>query len=191
MGDTMSNKVVLDIDGILWNLGPAWHKELVKVNPECPVPGINGNWDFHEGYMTLEEAMGCVKTVHMHQYDYKPFDGASGLTRMLRMAGYDIIVASHRDPDSVGATLRWLSENNIQFDDLYVGWDKHPLLDNCCLFIDDNPKSQQIALDKHVDTYSIRYDYNEHVEGVVSAEDFRGLVILIKEWIQFQRMDYV
>lgn len=187
----MSNKVVLDIDGILWSLGPAWHEELVKVHPACPVPGAFANWDFYEPYMTFEVAMECVKRVHMHQYEYKPFAGASGLTRMLRMAGYDITIASHRDPDSTGATLRWLSENNIQFDDLYCGWDKHPLLDGCRLFIDDNPKSQQIALDKGVDTYSIRYEYNEHVDGVVFSETFKGLSWLVGEWIQFQRMDGV
>jgi FMN phosphatase YigB (HAD superfamily) len=183
----MSKRVVLDIDGILWDIGPEWHKELIKINPDCPVPGAFANWDFYEEHMTLEQALECVKRVHMHQYEYKPFPGVSGLTRMLRMAGYDIVIASHRDPDSAGATLRWMSENNIQFDDLYVGFDKHPLLDDCCLFIDDNPKSQQIALDKGIDTYSIRYDYNEHVEGVVFADDFRSLTIAVLEWVQNNR----
>jgi len=183
----MRKQVVIDIDGILWTLGEHWYTELIKINPECPFPGLT-NWAFFEGYMSEEEALGAVKKVHMNQdsENYEPFPSACKLTHMLNRANYKIVIASHRDPESYDATAKWLGRNMFHYDELYTGPDKHPYLDdpNTVLFIDDSPSSQQYALDRGVDTYSIRYSYNEHVEDVNFFDDFEDLLVNgIREWI--------
>lgn len=183
----MKRVAIVDIDSTLWELKGPWWEELKKINPDCPCPGTNGNWDFHTGYMDLETALDAAKAVHYRQYDHKPFPYASALLRNLRDNGYYVIIASHRDPGTCGATLRWLSENNMPFDDLFCELKgKEALFDehNVVLFIDDSPKSLEVAISKGIDCYSIKYDYNAHLASqVVLVDDDEQLLSKIKEYL--------
>jgi len=180
-------QVVIDIDGILWNIAPYWHKELIKINPDCPFPGLT-TWEFFKKYMSWSEAAAAVTKVHMNQDKYKPFNNANILTSKLNAAGYKTIIASHRHEDSRDVTVRWLRKNNIYFDSLYVGADKHVYLEDkdTVLFIDDCPASQKIAIDKGITTMSIRYPYNEHMYNVIFYEDLDHLISGIDLWLEHQ-----
>jgi len=180
--------IVVDIDATLWSLSEPWWKELKKINPNCPKPGNNGDWGFYTNYMTKEEALLAAKKVHMYQYEHKPFKCAANMVKTLRDAGYCVIIASHRHPDSCGATLRWLSENNIPFDDLWIGESgKEELFNtyNVLLFIDDSPSSLGLAIGESIPCMSIKYLYNEHVKGVMFASSDEELLFLIKILVKF------
>jgi uncharacterized HAD superfamily protein len=184
----MKRVAIVDIDATLWALDPPWWDELKKIHPECPQPGTNGDWDFFLSHMTIEEALKAAKAVHMEQYKYKPFAHASAMVRFLRSEGWYVIIASHRHEDTCGATVRWLSQNNIPFDDLFIAekgketlFDKYEVM----LFIDDSPKSIQKALDKGINCFTIKYSYNQHFNPneVFFASDDAELYIKVKEFV--------
>lgn len=177
-------KAVVDIDGILWLMGPPWWKVIKKIAPDCPCPGTTGDWDFYKGYLTEEEMAATVKEVHMRQDEFQSFQDAGRLTKGLQKNGYYVTIASHRDPDSEEATRKWLKKCDIPYDDLYLGFDKHFLLDDAAIFIDDSPKSQEIALSKGVDVLSIKYGYNEHVKGVKFYEGYFNLLQGLATWLR-------
>ncbi len=184
----MKDKAIVDIDGILWSLGPVWHRELVKINPDCPFPGENGDWYFYSDYMSDEEARAAVKAVHMEQDKYRAFPGAHYLTDAIRRTGTRVVIASHRDVDSRDATVKWLNKHNIYFDELYVGPNKHHYFEDGSvrLVIDDAPKTQELAVDMGIPVFSIRYPYNKHMEGVIFYTDFGALVSGINLWANSQ-----
>ena len=168
-------KAIVDIDGILWNMQPPWYEELCKVNKDCPYPGLDV-WHFYKGFLTNEEANKTIKTTHMRQHLYFCFDRACRLTSLLQNLGYYVIIASHRDVDTLVPTKTWLRENGINYDELFLGDDKMFLVDKDDVFVDDCPDSQEKALKKGVKVFSIKYPYNKHVKGVHFYEDFDALV---------------
>lgn len=175
---------VVDIDGILWNMADVWYEELKKVNPECPYPGSTGAWYFHKGYMTDEQFQETVDIIHMKQHIYSCFKDAGLLTKALHQAGFYVKIASHRITNSYNSTRAWLIDNDIYFDELYTVEDKHFLLEDATIFIDDSPASQELALSKGVATFSIEYLYNTHMDGVFFAKDFRNLLADINTWLE-------
>jgi hypothetical protein len=182
-------KAIVDIDGILWSMGPTWDKVIKRDYPECPMPGHGKNgekakWKFYDGYMTEEQMQKTVLEVHMRQPEFQSFQSAGRLTKSLTRAGYHVTIASHRNPITKAPTEEWLKLRDIPYDDIYIGMDKHFLLDDADLFIDDSPLSQKIALDKGVEVFSIQYDYNEHMEGVNFFPDFFNLMIGLTYWIR-------
>ena len=172
---------VVDIDQILWPMAEPWQKEIHKINPLCPFPG-DSTWDFYKGYLTEEELNLSVKNVHSNQHMYTPFNKADLLIKTLRDHGFYIKIASHRDSDTRLSTEFWLLDNNIYYDELYTVDDKHFLLEDATIFIDDSPHSQKYALEKNVSTFSIRYHYNKHMEGVIFVEDFEELLDSVTSW---------
>lgn len=177
-------KAVVDIDGILWLMGPPWWEVIKKIAPDCPCPGTTGEWDFYKGYLTDEEMAATVLEVHMNQHKYHGFESAHRLTKSLQRNGYYVTIASHRDPRSRESTIKWLEKRGIPYDDLYTGFDKHFLLDDAEVFVDDSPLSQKIAVDKGVTVFSIEYGYNKHVEGVRFSPDFFNMCQDITNWFR-------
>lgn len=180
---------VVDIDQILWSMGEAWYEEIIKINPECPYPG-KSTWDFYKGFLTEKELQLTIDNVHMKQNTFEPFKKAPLLTRTLREHDFYIKIASHRNPRTKCVTEDWLLENGIYFDDLYAVTDKHFLLEDATVFIDDSPHSQAYAIEKGVKTFSIMYPYNRHMDGVVFSKDFEGLLHDVEKWCsQFKRVE--
>lgn len=175
-------RAVIDIDNTLFCMAELWYKELIKVNSSCPFPG-EGVWEFYKGYLTEEEFAATVKAVHLKQHEYDVFENANLLTRMLKERGYEVIIASHRDPDTTASTMKWLDKHNIYYDELYTGFNKLFLLDEPTeIFIDDCPLSQEEAVKKGIKTFSIMYPYNKHIEGVSFYKDFKSMLCGVKRW---------
>ena len=174
---------VIDIDSILWDMAPPWYEEIKKVNPDCPYPGTTV-WDFYKGYLTEEELSKTIDAVHFKQGAFVPFKKAPILTKVLREHDFYIKIASHRNPLTKCVTEDWLLEYGIYFDDLYAVTDKHFLLEDATVFIDDSPSSQRYAVEKGVKTFSIMYPYNKHVDGVIFSEDFDELLYNVTKWCQ-------
>lgn len=172
---------VVDIDQILWPMDEPWHIEINKINPECPYPG-KSTWDFYKGYLTEKELQITIDNVHFKQHTFEPFKKAPLLTKVLRDHGFYVKIASHRSFSAINVTELWLLENDIYFDELYAVVNKHFLLEDASVFIDDSPHSQKFALERNIPTFSIKYPYNKHMEGVVFADDFVGLLCKVEEW---------
>ena len=182
-------KAVVDIDGILWNMANIWGEVIKRDYPNCPLPGnstdkYKAKWHFYEGFMSEDQMAATVKEVHMRQHEFSSFQNAGALTKTLMRSGYHVTIASHRDPETFGPTERWLDIRNIPYNNLYIGFDKHFLLDDASVFIDDSPASQKRALEKEVTVFSIRYDYNEHVDGVNFFPDFFSLANGLTYWLR-------
>ena len=65
----------------------------------------------------------------------------------LKQMDLKIIIASHRDQETKNITQKWLVENDLIFDELYVGNDKSVLFSKSCALVDDNPLILQKAQD--------------------------------------------
>jgi len=182
--DTMYKRIaVVDIDGILWSMAPAWYEELIKINPDIPFPGCTNSWNFGEGFMDDHIFQQTIDAVHMRQEEFGCFEGAGKLTNMLHNSGFYVKIASHRTYKSKAATKAWLNKHNIFFDELHTVDDKHPLLQDADLFIDDSPSSQQYAVSIGLPVMSIRYPYNENVYGVLFFDDFSYMLAGLRQWL--------
>ena len=175
-------KVVLDIDGILWSMAEPWHKEIYKINPECPYPG-KSVWAFYKGYLTDEEIHRTIKNVHMNQLSFNCFTEAPTLSSFLKSYGFHTTIASHRDPECYDVTKKWLDNNYILYDDLYVGPDKHPLLKDSTLLIDDCPDTQNLAIQQGVPVFSLVYPYNKDVKNVRFYNRLSTMMFGIKKYL--------
>ena len=120
----------------------------------------------------------------MNQHKHDMFDDACRLSLLLKEAGYHVVVASHRDPDSYDATAHWLEKNDFYFDELHTtGSDKSYLMKFPTeIFIDDAPHTQEKVMAAGIESFSIKYPYNKHIEGVNFFEDFDSMVEGIKLW---------
>ena len=174
---------VVDIDGILWTMAPPWYEELIKINPNIPFPGSTTSWNFGKGLISDEEFQKTIDAVHMRQEEFSSFEGAGKLTNMLHNSGFYVKIASHRVPKSKETTRRWLKKNNIYFDELHTVSDKHPLLRDASLFIDDSPASQRYAVSIGLPIMSIRYPYNKDVKGVLFFDDFSYMLDGLRKWL--------
>lgn len=175
--------VVCDVDNILWNMADVWYAELKKVNPFCPYPGKVDAWNFHTGYMTDDQFQETIDIIHMRQAEFNCFPEAGKLTNMLHNAGFYVKVASHRTSKSKELTKCWLNKHNIFFDELHTVSDKHFLLKDADLFIDDSPTSQKYAINNHIPVLSLKYLYNEHVKGVLFFDTFSEMLGGLEKWL--------
>lgn len=175
---------VVDIDGILWTMAPAWYEELIKVNPDCPFPGSTSAWNFHKGYMSDEDFQETIDAVHMRQAEFDCFPRAERLTNVLHNAGFHVKIASHRTYRSKEATLKWLNKHRIYYDELHTVDDKHFLLQDAQVFIDDSPASQEYAKSINLPVLSIRYPYNTHMKGILLYDSFDGLLDGLGHWLE-------
>jgi 5'(3')-deoxyribonucleotidase len=94
--------------------------------------------------------------------------------------GHYIHVTSHRDPRCAEATVLWLHEIGLPFDDVCCSWDK---VSRCGeleidLLIDDSPLNLTAALERGIVAATLAHPWNRDVceeEDVLVAEDWQGL----------------
>lgn len=181
---------VVDIDGILWSMAPEWYEELRKINPNCPFPGSTTSWNFHKGYMSDEVFQETIDAIHMRQAEFNCFPKAKRLTNMLHNAGFYVKIASHRTSKSKGATLKWLCNHDIYYDELHTVNDKHFLLKDAQVFIDDSPASQEYAISIGLPVLSIRYPYNKHIKGALLFDSFNEMLNGLEDWLENNVYNY-
>lgn len=142
----MQNRIIVDIDNTLWDFGSVLYKYLRGINPQTPDPSTWHEWDFWEDYVTEKEFYSSIRSIHLNQNDhkFKPFIEARSFLESLKNDGYCIVVASHRDEDTLDSTQKWLNTHKLAFDEIYLGHNKSVLFDGCHAVIDDSP----ILLDK-------------------------------------------
>lgn len=80
----------------------------------------------------------------MEQDNFQPYKDARIFLERLRKKGFYIVIASHRERETLPSTRRWLEKNDLPFDEIHLSYDKTVLFDRCWAIIDDSP----VTLDK-------------------------------------------
>jgi hypothetical protein len=74
---------------------------------------------------------------------------------------YNITIASHRTPDSIEETRRWLVKHELVFDEVHLSYDKTVLIDdNCHAVVDDAPHILERATERGVTAAGLVFPWN-------------------------------
>ena len=136
--------IAVDIDNTLWDFAPVFYERLRRINPDVPPPSGWTEWDFWEPYVNARVLYDAIHEIHLHQLTYAPYAEARSFLTALKERGCRVIIASHRRKDTAGATMEWLGENLLPYDELHLSYDKSAIFDRCWAVVDDSP----VALDK-------------------------------------------
>ncbi|HWY17946.1 MAG TPA: hypothetical protein VNY27_04455 [Solirubrobacteraceae bacterium] len=115
-----------------------------------------------------------------------PYPGAVETVRRWHGAdGHYIHVTSHRDPRCAPATIRWLREIGVPFDDVCCSWDKVSRCEELQIdvLIDDSPLNLTAALERGIAAATLAHPWNRDVceeEDVLVAADWPGLACALE-----------
>ena len=132
-------RIIVDIDNTLWNLSPVLWEHLKAVNPKMPGPSEWNDWDFWEKYVTMKDLYQVLKNIHMQQDEYRPYPESKHFLETLKKRGFYIVIASHREKKTYDATVKWLNQNGLLFDEVHLSHDKSVLFAESWGIIDDSP----------------------------------------------------
>jgi len=122
-------------------------------------------WDFWENYCSKKEFLGAIDDIHFNQDDdrHLPYPEARDFLATLKENDFYIIIASHRTPESMEQTHRWLVKHELVFDDVHLSYDKTVLIDNNChAVIDDAPHILENAATKGVSAAGLLFPWNKN-----------------------------
>ena len=174
-------RVIVDVDGTLWDLHTPLNKLLAKLYPGFP-PDLPTDWNYFESYITKDQFYAAVDVVHKTQSDYPAFVGAGYLFNVLSQLDLEIVVASHRAPNTAHLLARWLNENDLEpCSILYTGNDKKPFIRQGDIVIDDAPATIQYALANGASSYYLSWPWNEKEAGSSHANLYELAVMLYEE----------
>jgi hypothetical protein len=161
----MLKKAVIDIDNTLWHFCEVLYKRLIKINKTIPSPEYWVEWDFWEDYCSKEEFLKAIKTIHVNQDDERhlPYPEARDFLSTLKEHGFYIIIASHRSPDTLEQTERWLKRHKLLFDEIHLSYNKTVLIDTkCYVVVDDAPDILEKAANMHILASGLRFPWNDN-----------------------------
>jgi 5' nucleotidase, deoxy (Pyrimidine), cytosolic type C protein (NT5C) len=140
---------IIDIDNTLWHFCDVFYEELRKINKDFPTPANWTHWDIWEGYCTKQEFHGAVTAIHVRQDsdDFKPYPEARRFLSTLKQNGYHITIASHRSPEFMTQTKRWLRKHGLVYDEIHLSFNKIELINaKTDVVVDDAPQVLERAV---------------------------------------------
>jgi hypothetical protein len=146
----MTKTAIIDIDNTLWQFCDAFFEELRKINENFPKPENWTNWDMWQGYCTEQDFYQAVNAVHVKQESdaFKPYPEARGFLETLKQNRYHITIASHRSPEFMTQTERWLRKHGLLYDDIHLSFQKTRLInDQTDVVVDDAPQVLEKAVE--------------------------------------------
>ena len=161
----MLKKAVIDIDNTLWHFCDVLYKELKDVNIAMPPPEEWVAWDFWQKYCSMEDFMSAIHRIQLNQDDksHLPYSEAKNFLDTLRARNFHIVIASHRIPESLDQTKKWLTRHDLVFDELHLSNDKTVLFDkDCHVVVDDSPVTLEKAAEKGILTSGISFPWNRN-----------------------------
>ena len=150
--ERQERRIIVDIDNTLWNLAPVLWERLIAINPKMPEPSEWNYWDFWERYVTMKDLYRVLRNIHMQQDEYPPYSESKHFLEALKDRDFYIVIASHREKKTYAATVKWLRQNELLFDEVHLSQDKSVLFGNSWGLVDDSP----ITLDKAASAGIIR-----------------------------------
>ncbi|MBM4146743.1 MAG: hypothetical protein FJ240_10820 [Nitrospira sp.] len=156
-------KAIVDIDNTLWHFCDALYEELRKTNRRFPTPDSWTDWDLWEGYCTEDDFYNAVNAVHFNQHsdNYLPYPEAKDFLINLKESGYHITIASHRSPDYIMQTEKWLKKHGLVYDELHLSFHKTQLFtESTDVVVDDSPLVLEQAVVKGVMATGLLFPWN-------------------------------
>lgn len=147
----MMKTAVVDIDNTLLPFCDVLYEKLTAINKDVLRPEHWLDWDFYQAYFSEKDFFAAIYDIHLNQAqaDYLPYPEARGFLSTLRNKGYNVIIASHRRPESREATEKWLSKHELVYDELHLSFDKTLLFDkDTHVVVDDAPHILEKAVEK-------------------------------------------
>jgi hypothetical protein len=157
----VKRKIAVDIDNILWDFSPIFWERLQEINPEIIPPAIWNKRDFWQKYVTSKQLYGAIKGIHLDQEKFEPFDDARLFLSSLRNMGLYIIIASHRESETLEPTRRWLVMHDLTFDEIHLSNDKSTIFADLCAIVDDSPSVLEKAEAAGIIRAGLRRPWNE------------------------------
>jgi len=154
-------KIVIYIDNTLWDFAPVLFERLKSIVPGFPDPPQWHSWGFWKGLIAPEKLYRVIRDVHMEQDTFLPYDEARSFLTRLKESGFYIIIASHREKETLHATRRWLEKNALVFDEIHLSYDKTVLFDECWAVIDDSPVTLDRARSAGIVRTGLKNPWNE------------------------------
>lgn len=185
---TTFKTALIDIDNTLWQFCDAFFEELRKINPDFPTPENWTTWEIWEGHCSKQDFYNAVNAVHLNQDSqrFQPYPEARGFLSALKQNGYAITIASHRSPEYMGQTERWLNKHGLVYDDIHLSYQKTDLINSkTTVVVDDSPGVLENAVEKGVFATGLLFPWNrayrdngfslcsnldEILEGILSHE---------------------
>lgn len=162
-------KIIIDIDNTLWDFAPALYARLHKIHPGFPDPSQWHSWSFWKGLISPERLYRAIRDVHMEQDRFQPYNEARGFLGRLKENGFYIVIASHRERETLPATRRWLEKNALPFDEIHLSYDKSVLFDWCWAIIDDSPVTLDKARSAGIIRAGLKNPWNEREDHPLFA----------------------
>ena len=162
----MSKRIIVDVDGTLWDLHTPLIKALSESHPGFPTE-MPTEWNWFQSYISNAQFAAMVRRIHDVQYAFRPFDGAAYLFDVLaKHTDLEIFVASHRDRNTASTLSGWLQDNRCYpYSCLYTGPDKLDFLRSGDIIIDDAPKTILNSIALGADVYYLEHPWNAELPG--------------------------
>jgi hypothetical protein len=164
----MDRTAIIDIDNTLWQFCDAFYEELRRINKDFPTPDKWDTWDIWEGHCAKQDFYSAVNAVHMKQDNeaFKPYPEARGFLEGLKQNGYHITIASHRSPEFMTQTERWLKKNGLVYDDIHLSYHKTQLIDaRTSVVVDDAPQVLEKAVEHGALATGLLFPWNRAYSG--------------------------
>jgi hypothetical protein len=161
-------KAVIDIDNTLWHFCDVLYERLKRINNAMPTPDYWIEWDFWESYCSKEDFIGAIENIHLNQDDNRhlPYPEARDFLATLKRHDFHIIIASHRTPESIEQTHRWLVRHELTFDEVHLSYDKTILFEkDCHIVVDDAPYILEKAVVKGVTAAGLLFPWNKSISN--------------------------
>jgi hypothetical protein len=159
----MDKTAIIDIDNTLWQFCDAFYEELRKLNKNFPTPENWTNWDLWEGYCTEQDFYQAVNAIYLMQDsdEFKPYPEAKGFLSTLRQNGYHITIASHRSPEFMTQTQRWLKRHGLIYDEIHLSYHKTKLFNTkTSVVVDDSPQVLEKAVENGAMATGLLFPWN-------------------------------
>ena len=164
----MTKTAIIDIDNTLWQFCDAFYEELRKVNKDFPTPDKWSHWDIWEGYCTKDDFYKAVNAIHANQESdgYLPYQESKNFLETMAREGYHITIASHRSPDFMPQTERWLEKHGLVHDELHLSFDKTSLFNELTtVVVDDSPDVLEKAVENGAWATGLLFPWNRAYDG--------------------------
>lgn len=154
---------IIDIDNTLWQFCDAFYEELRKYNPHFPTPENWTNWDIWNGYCSKQDFYRAVNAIHVKQDcdDFKPYPEAKDFLSTLKNKDFHITIASHRSPDYMIPTERWLRKHKLIYDEIHLSYHKTEIIKNGTdVVVDDSPAVLEKAVENGALATGLLFPWN-------------------------------
>ena len=100
----MNNKkiAIIDIDNTLWDFATVLYERLCsRLGSIVPPPSEWHDWSFWKNFCGPETFYKTVREIHLEQDRFGIYPDAREFLQTLKSTGFQIIIASHRDLETV------------------------------------------------------------------------------------------